>query len=656
MKGGGRMKSRKRYLDSVPIEQALSLWLGSLSPKPLAAEDVTVPESVGRVLATPVFARVSSPHYHAAAMDGIAVDATLTFGASEAKPVRLVRGEQFTWVDTGDPLPPSRNAVIMSEDLNWLDDNTAEIIAAASPWQHVRPIGEDIVATELLLPAGHRVRPVDTGALLAAGIWNVPVRRRPVLALIPTGDEIVEPALRLAGGTPVLERGDIIESNTYVQAALAREWGAGVLRYGVIPDSKMAIAGALSSALEHADVVVLNAGSSAGSEDYTAEILTESGEVLVHGVAQRPGKPVVLGRARHGDAWKPVIGVPGYPVSAYLTFCTFVRPLVEALLGLPPDRGETLKATLTRKVSSPAGVEEFLRVKLGRVGGKIIASPISRGAGVITSVVRADGIVRIPRLSEGMSDGADVEVSLLRPAREIENTIVAIGSHDPGLDLLGSMMMERYGVGLSSSHAGSLGGLMALRRNEAHAAGTHLIDEVTGEYNTPYISRLLPGRRVLLVTLARRQQGLMVAPGNPKGIRSLSELRTGAVRLVNRQRGAGTRILLDLLLKKEGMDARTIPGYEHEEYTHTGVAAAVAGGVADCGLGVLAAARALGLDFIPVASELYELAILEENVLDPRVKAMLLTLKSQEFEHALSGLGGYDTNSTGQERWWPLDR
>ncbi len=647
------MRSRRRYLDSVPVDDALATWLASLELEPLGDETASAPGSTRRALAEPVFARVSSPHYHAAAMDGIAVDAAATYGAGETRPIVLEPDSGFDWVDTGDPMPRGRNAVIMSEDVTWLDSGAAEIIAPASPWQHVRAIGEDIVATELLFPEGHVVRPADVGALLAAGIWQVKVRRKPIVALIPTGDEIVEPSERLTGEKPSLREGDIIESNTYVQSALVTEWGGEPVRMPVVPDDAEELKLALLKALDQADVVAINAGSSAGSEDFTADIIRSVGEVLVHGIAQRPGKPVVLGRTSHDGHWKPVIGVPGYPVSAFITFSTFVEPVVKAMLGLRPQEPETIAATLVRKVASPAGVEEFLRVKVGRVGGKMVASPVSRGAGVITSVVRADGIVRIPRMSEGIAEGAQVQVALLRPRSEIENTVVAIGSHDPGLDLLASIMRRRTGTGLSSSHAGSLGGLMALRRNEAHAAGTHLIDETTGQYNTSYLARIMPGKRVLLVALAYREQGLIVPKGNPRGIGGLDALASGQVTIVNRQRGAGTRVLLDLLLNRLGTVPGTVPGYDHEEYTHTAVASAVASGVADCGLGVLAAARALGLDFVPVAKELYELAILEENAGDPRVKSMIEALRSEEFKSALQQMGGYDCSVTGSERWWP---
>jgi len=644
-------RSQRRYLQTTPVETALAAWLEALGPGPLEPETVRVPDAAGRVLAEPAFAAVSSPHFHAAAMDGIAVRARDTFGASEAAPIRL-GPDAHRWVDTGDPLPPDCDAVIMSEDIHWPDDDTAEVVAAAGPWQHVRALGEDIVATELLLPAGHRLRATDIGALLQAGVWEIEARRRPRVALIPTGDEIVDPADRLAGPDgPRLEAGDIVESNTHMQAATVRDWGGEPIRLPIVPDDRESLTAAVRRAADEADIVCVNAGSSAGSEDYTAAVIAGLGEVLVHGVAQRPGKPVILGRLRRGDGWLPVVGVPGYPVSAFLCFELFLRPLVAALLGEEPEPRPRVRAVLSRKLASPAGVEEFIRVKLGRVGECLVASPLSRGAAVITSLVRADGLLRVPRLSEGLAEGAEVEIELLRPRHEIEGAVVVVGSHDPGLDLLGSAMRRRGGPGLSSAHVGSVGGLLALRRGEAHAAGVHLIDEAGGEYNVDYVRRILPGRRVLLLTAAERHQGLMVARGNPKAIAGIGDLARDDVTLVNRQRGAGTRILLDLLLRREGIEPGRVAGYGREEYTHTAVAAAVAGGTADCGLGLLAAARALGLDFIPVARERYELAVPAEYVDTEGVAQLIAALQSPDFHRALEALGGYDAEITGEQRW-----
>jgi len=644
---------REIYLQEIPIDEALGRLFAALRGGawgPLPGEVVPTPGAVGRVLAEAVFARTSAPHYHASAMDGYAVRATATFGASETRPIRLTVGRQAFPVDTGDPLPADTDAVVMIEDVQPVGPEdeqgrpaAIEIAAAAAPWQHVRSLGEDIVATELVLPANHTVRAMDVGALLAAGITQVKVRRRPRVAIIPTGSEIVDPfSPEAANPRP----GDILESNSHVQAALVGEWGGEPLRRPIVPDRREAILTAIAEAVEAADVVVLNAGSSTGSEDFSAWAVGQLGRILVHGVAMKPGRPVILGLVRG----KPVVGVPGYPVSSYLAFNLFVKPLVFALQGRPTPADQKERAVVSRRVMSTSGAVEFLRVKLGRVGGRLVATPIARGAGVTMSLVRADGVVRIPPLVEGLAEGDEVEVELWRDRAEIEGTIVAIGSHDLCLDLLADLLRRRHPeLNLSSAHVGSFGGLMALRRGEAHMAGIHLLDEETGVYNVSAIRKYLPGRPVHLVHLVRRDQGFLVAPGNPKGIRGFADLARPDVRFVNRQRGAGTRVLLDYHLKLEGIDPRSINGYEREEFTHLTVAAAVASGAVDVGLGILAAARALGLDFVPVTREDYDLAIPAEHRRLESVEKLLAVVASDEFRSAVAALGGYDSSRSGAE-------
>ncbi len=636
------MASKQEYLARIPLEEALDLFLkrleemGALSPGP--PEVVPVTESLGRVTAAPVPARISSPHYNAAAMDGVAVRARDTFGAAERTPVRLRLGEEAFLVDTGDPLPPGTDAVVMIEDVSFPEPGVVELIAPAVPWQHVRAVGEDFVATEMVLPSNHRIRPWDVGALLTAGVTEVAVHPRPRLALIPTGTELIGPGEELFPGA-------VIESNSSVLAGLVKEWGGEPLVAPRTPDDWKLLEEAFTSCLAAADVVVVIAGSSAGREDYTASLVRAFGEVFVHGVATRPGRPVILGAA----AGKPVLGVPGYPVSAVLAFELFARPVVFRKQGLLPPERPRLEAYLGRKLASTLGAEEFVRVRLGKVGGKYIVLPLPRGAGAVTSLVRADGIVRVPRLSEGFPAGAKVEVELLRDAAEVAGTVVVSGSHDPLLDVLGDLFHRKHpGRRLVSSHVGSLGGLRALAAGEAHLAGIHLLDEESGEYNRPFVERYLAGRGARLVNLAYRRQGLYVPPGNPKDIRGLEDLLRPDVRFINRQRGSGTRLLLDHLLRKAGLDAGAISGYEREEYTHTAVAVAVASGSADTGLGIEAAARALGLDFIPVGEERYDLCVPEESWEDAGVQALLEVLSSAEFRTAAARLPGYDLRDCGR--------
>jgi putative molybdopterin biosynthesis protein len=633
---------RRYYLEDIPLDEALSRFEMALRAEradvPLPGELVALTVALGRVTAAPVWAAVSSPHYHASAMDGVAVRASETRGASESEPLRLVVPDQAIWVDTGDPLPPDRDAVIMAEHVQQTGEQEVEILAAVAPWQHVRPLGEDMVASELVLPENHRIRPVDLGALAASGQTQVLVRRPPRVGIIPTGNELVEP------GTP-LKPGDIVEFNSLMLAAAVEEWGGAGERRPIVADRPEDLRDAITQALAIDDVVIVNAGSSAGSEDYTASVIAELGRVLVHGVAIRPGHPVILGIAKG----RPVLGLPGYPVSTMLTADIFLRPLLYRLQGIAVPEAPTIEATMTRKVLSPMGEDEYLRVSLGRVNGRTVATPLTRGAGVVTSLVRADGIARIPRFSEGAHAGSQVQVVLLRSIAEIERTIVAIGSHDIALDLLASFLQRLApGTRLSSANVGSYGGLVALKRGEAHLAGSHLLDEATGEYNLAFIQQVIPEIDVVLINLSHREQGLMVPRGNPKGIVGLDDLTRPGVRYVNRQRGSGTRVLLDYELKRRGISPASVDGYDREEFTHTAVAAAVTSGAADVGLGILAAARALDLDFVPLLRERYDLVIPRLHFESALLQPLLEVIRSDDFRDAVSGLGGYGMEDMGR--------
>ena len=639
------------YLDNATVAEALRrLWeaLGEPpgpdrgeAPPFLGPEEViATTAALGRVTAGPVFARRSVPHYLASAMDGVAVLASDTFGASETTPISLRLGHNAFPVDTGDVLPAGCDAVVMIEDVQ-LDEETVTVDAATTPWQHVRPIGEDVVQSDMLLASGHRLRPADLGALLAAGVTEVAVRRRPRVAILPTGDEIVPPEREL-------QPGEIPEFNSATLSGLIAEWGGDPSVRPITPDSRELLRQRVEAALADHDIVVINAGSSTGKDDHTAGIIGELGRVLVHGVAIKPGKPVLLGVA----GGKPLLGIPGYPVSAALSAELFLRPLICRWLGCGETPRPLLEARLSRPVASNMGVLEFLRVKVGRVQGRLVAVPMPRGAGVITSLVRADGIVRIPRGTESLPEGSTVEVELLRPAEEIATTVLAVGSHDLLLDMLSSGLARRWpGTTLSSAHVGSQGGLVALRRGEAHLAGVHLLDPATGEYNVAYVRQHLRGRKVALFTLAFREQGLLVRRGNPRGLHDFAGLAREGVRYVNRQAGSGTRVLLDFHLARLGVDPAAIAGYRQEVFTHTAVAAAVAAGSADCGLGISAVAKSFGLDFVALARERYELAIPAENLDLPGMERLLELARSPAWRREVAALGGYDLSETGRMVW-----
>ncbi len=697
--------NRKVYLEDIPLDAAWRRFTTALESadlwRPFHGEEIPVADALGRVTAQPIWARVSSPAYHAAAMDGYAVRSEDTIGATETAPVRLAiavggdssvggdsrRRLQAQYVDTGDPLPAWADAVIPIEHVHLIHQQTGqppdppadqptnrpsdqttirptpqsgaqaayiEILASVAPWSNVRSMGEDMVATELVLPANHTLRPVDLGAIAGCGYAALKVRRRPRVAIIPTGTELITAGQAASAG---VKPGDIIEYNSIVLAAEVEQWGGLPTRYPIVPDDYERIKAAVLDAAPEHDLVLVNAGSSAGSEDFTARIVGELGTLLVHGVAVRPGHPVVLGLLQSPisnlqpptsnlQLPTPIIGIPGYPVSAALTGEIFVEPLLAKWRGQPSLHKPTMQAAITRKLLSPMGEDEWVRVTVGRVGDRVVAAPLSRGAGVITSLVRADGIVRIPRFSEGVNAGDEVTVELYTAPDEIERTIVHIGSHDLTLDLLAQFMAEA-GRRFVSANAGSLGGLIALRRGEAHLAGSHLLDPDTGEYNVSYVRQYLPGTPVVLVTLLRREQGLIVAKGNPKRIESLADLARPDVRIVNRQRGAGTRVLLDYRLGQLGIAPEQVRGYEREEYTHLAVAAAVQSGVADCGLGVRAAARALDLDFVPVEWERYDLVIPQAHYESDLLRPLLDLLHDKSVQQAVAELPGYDPSSMG---------
>jgi putative molybdopterin biosynthesis protein len=647
------------YLHDVPLEEAWSRFTQALEDaslwQPLGEERIPLEEALGRITSEPIWAYLSSPHYHAAAMDGFALRARDTSGASDRAPVTLEVGSEATYVDTGDPMPEWADAVVPIEHVEAVDGGgdrlhwkSIRLRNALAPWTHVRAMGEDMVATELVLPAGRCLRPVDLGAIAGCGHPSVQVWRKPRVAILPTGSELVPVG-------SAVKAGQILEYNSLVLAAQIETWGGSPTRFPIIPDDHKQIQAAVRSAAESYDLILVNAGSSAGSEDFTARVVQSLGDLLVHGVAVRPGHPVILGmihrteqRDTHGaPARIPIIGVPGYPVSAALTGEIFVEPLLSCWLGRQALEARTIQAVMTRKVHSSLGDEEYLRVTVGRVGDRVIAAPLTRGAGVITSLVRADGVVRIASGIQGIQAGEEVTVQLYCSLSEIERTILILGSHDLTIDLI-AQFLSSSGTRLTSANIGSLGGLIALSRGEAHLAGSHLLDPESGEYNLRYIRQYLPGLPVVVVALVYREQGLMIHQGNPKGIQGLADLVRSDVRFINRQRGAGTRLLLDYNLQELGLSHDQISGYENEEYTHLSVAAAISSGRVDCGLGIQAAATSLGLDFIPLFQERYDLVIPEKHYESPRLSPLLDVLQDEAFRRDIEKLPGYDTSDMGK--------
>lgn len=627
------------YLTNVPLDEARGEYLARLQENGFAGqtEMVSVQNAFGRITARAVYAAICAPHYAASAMDGIAVHAKDTFGATETTPVRLTP-QQYMVVDTGDPVPEDCDAVIMVEDIVRGEDESVTIYAAAAPWQHIRQIGEDICAGEMILASYMEVTPAAIGAMIAGGVLEIEVVKKPVIGIIPTGDEIVAPC---ADPKP----GDILEFNSSIFSAMVQEWGAEAKTYPIVPDRFDAIREMVARAADECDIVLLNAGSSAGREDYSVSVIRELGDVVYHGIAIKPGKPAILGL--RGAV--PILGVPGYPVSGIIVIEELLKPLVAEWFHSNMAPAQLATATLTRPVVSGLKYQEFVRVRMGEVGGKLTASPLSRGAGVVSSFMKADGILEVPQGTEGYEAGEEVQVRLLSTPEKLQNTLVVIGSHDPLLDEVADMMHRADPtVFMSSSHVGSMGGIMAIRRGEAHAGGCHLLDTETGVYNLSFLKKYFPNGGIRLVRCVGRQQGLMLAKGNPLDIKEFADIAKNGVRYVNRQKGSGTRVLMDYLCEQYAVNVGDIYGYEREELTHTSVAAQIANGSADAGMGIYSAAQLYDLDFLPICIEEYDLIIPDHAWETLVVQQLIATLKSPAFREKMLAMGGYTVDHPGE--------
>lgn len=655
---------RNIYLNKLSLKEAHDkfnkvLYKNKLN-LPIEGELIFAVDSLTRVTAEPVFAKISSPYFQSAAMDGIVVKAEITFGASESTPVKLKKNLDFYYINTGNIIPQGFNAVIKIEDINIVNkvisqnenqkrsffkkadrgiSEEIEIYSAAFPGQHIRNIGEDIVANQLILSVNHKIRPVDIGGLLAGGISELLVRKKPRIGIIPTGDELIEPGEKIFPGK-------IIEYNSKVIKNMISEWGGEASIFNIVRDIPNDLISILKKVIQQSDIVVVLAGSSAGSKDFTSKIIQSLGEILVHGVTIMPGKPTILGIIDK----IPVIGLPGYPVSMFISAEQFLKPLIFKKLGLQLKNREMIKAAMAQKVVSRLGNEEFLRVRLGEIDEKIMAFPLPRGAGIINSLIEADAFIRIPSLKEGLDYQEEVNAELMHNLTNIKNNIIVTGSHDLILDVLKNELQKNISnLNLVSFNVGSMGGLLALKQRKTHLATSHLLDPENGEYNFSYIKRILPHRELKVINLAYREQGIMVKKGNPKNIKSIDDLVKKDITFVNRQKGSGTRVLLDYLLKGKGYNPLRIKGYSREEYTHLMVASSVAEGNVDAGLGILSAAKAFYLDFIPITKERYDIIMSLEFYSNWKMKEILQIIRSENFQKKVLDLGGYDLTLSGKE-------
>lgn len=623
---------RHDYLNNTPLEEAKQRYFAHLKEVGLSSrtEIVSSTDAVGRTLKNAVFAKICSPHYNASAMDGVAVLASDTYPASEREPLTLCP-DRYAVVDTGDPIPEGKNAVIMVEDLIDAGDGRYRIISPVHPWQNVRQVGEDICMGDMIAPSGTVLTPSLCGALLAGGVTEVETVAPPVVCVIPTGDEIVPP-------TDAPKKGEIVEFNSTVFQGMLKEFGAIPKIWPIIPDDREKIAEAIKDALKSCDIVLISAGSSAGRDDYTAQIVASLGTVCVHGISIKPGKPAILGEV----SGKPAIGLPGYPVSAIVIMDEIVRDVVGMYYGRHQTERPAVRAKLAKKIVSSLKYTEYVRVALGELRGELLASPLPRGAGVITSFTKADGILTVPQDCEGLEAGAEIEVRPLGDPAVFKKTLIVTGSHDPLIDEVADVLIRRGAdLRVSSTHVGSMGAIFAVKQGLAHMGAIHLLDEESGEYNRSYVDEWFPDGGAVVVKGVGRVQGLMIRKEEEGRIRSFEDIRH--LRYVNRQKGAGTRILCDHLLRGFDIDPASVEGYDNEEYTHTAVAAQIACGNADAGLGIFSAAKMYGLGFLPICTESYDFLVSEDSIRDPMVRAFFDALRSDEMKRRLAAAGGYIT-------------
>ncbi|GGA48894.1 molybdopterin biosynthesis protein [Kroppenstedtia guangzhouensis] len=615
---------RKSRLDTLSRKEALSRLLAAITFHP-RKETVPVTDARGRVTAEPVIARMSMPPYPAAAMDGIALRTKVTWGASPLRPVRLREGRDFTYINTGDPLPENADSVVRIEKVNILEGGGVELTEPALPWKHVRQPGEDVAAGEVVLPAGHRIRPVDQGALLAAGVERLTVVCPPRVGILPTGSELVPP------GHP-LKPGQLREFNSTVLAGFLEECGAVPDCQEVVPDRKEALRAAFLSAADRCDIVVVNAGSSAGSKDFTPRVLAEVGKVLLHGVAARPGRPVVL--AIIGET--PVVGLPGYPVSAYLAFDWFVRPLIRHWYRSGAEVVPPLLARLGREVRGGLGTEDFIRMRVAHVDGQYTAFPLARGGGITMSMVRADAWLRLPPDTARVNAGEQMELEWVRTPTEVEHTLVLTGCDDPLLDRIGALIGRiSPGWSLFREYTGHEVGFELLRKGGCHAVAIHG-DRWEGGFSG-----------IIRIRVAEREMGWITSATAPEPVSGVADLIRLGLRLINRPPGSATRKRLTQLLNEQKA-GRLPSGWERTEGSHWKAAASLAGGTADVTVGPRSVAKAFNLVWRPAWREPLDLVLPRSVAESDAGRALIGTLRCRDFREMAAQLGGYDHSRAGE--------
>jgi putative molybdopterin biosynthesis protein len=592
-----------------------------------------------RILGVDVLSRRNLPQYPASAVDGFALKASDTANASPRTPARIPEGS-YGWVNTGGGVDRAFDSVVMVEDTS-MDGSALLVAKMTTKGENIRPEGEDVTKGQVIARRGDPLDAFLIPLLIASGYSTASVPRLPRTIFIPTGDEIIPAAewVRGDGG----EWGRVPETNSYMLKKLFQDWGFPLEIHGLVRDDEGLIREAALKSLEVYDLVIIGAGTAKGKRDHSAEVIEKLSDPLFRGVRMKPGRPVIAGVRGN----KPLVALPGFPMSALVTCWSIINPLLKRLYGetsapAPEEAvgsAETLNTKFLLHHSSQPGVLEWLRIKCGEIDGTIYSWPLPAGASSTFSIADADGFAILAPSTLEVPKGSDIRI-LLRKKVDLKKRIVYQGSNDPAIERIVSYVRKRGGD-LAIRSVGSLGGLSALARGEGHVASCHLLDPEKGVYNDSYIERLDETRSWRRIKLFKRQQGFLVRKGNPAGIHSVKDLAVTGAFFVNRQPGAGTRVLFDHLLKEAGIDPGLINGYDNIAITHYEAAARIPGGSAVATLGVKAAAEAFGTDFIPVTEEDFELVIPERFIDHPGILILLEALSDERWRSEVDSLGGY---------------
>ncbi|UFX47221.1 molybdopterin biosynthesis protein [Bradyrhizobium sp. 41S5] len=629
-----------QFLTILSREEAIARFEAALFPRQLPSETRLLADALGRALAEDVVAPIDVPPFDRSNVDGFAVRSADLASAGEATPLQLALNDEIiscgtvpgrpvlpgtaTAIATGGPVPRGADAIVMVEHTQPASNGAIEVRRAASPGQFVSYAGSDIARGEALLRAGTMIGSREIGMLAACGIADVQVVRRPRVAILSTGDELVQPG-------ETLRPAAIYDTNGAIVTAAIAENGGDASFLGAIADNETMLEAAMRKALAESDMLVLSGGTSKGAGDVSHRIITRLGKpgIIAHGVALKPGKPLCLAVC---DG-KPVVILPGFPTSAMFTFHDMIVPVLRRMAGLPPRSDARVAAKVPVRIASEFGRTEFVMVSLVEGADGLIAYPSGKGSGAITSFAQADGFLKIEALADQLPAGSEAEVTLFTPHVRVPDLVI-VGSHCTGLDLV-TAPLAQAGLVVRSIAVGSLGGLAAARRGECDLAPIHLFDDKTETYNTPYLTdgiELVPGWR--------RMQGIVFRKDDPRFAGLIAEeavraaLADPACIMVNRNQGAGTRILIDRLLAGSRPD-----GYWNQPRSHNAVAAAVAQHRADWGMTIAPVARASGLGFIPLAEEHYDFALVAARKQRPAVQAFLDALASDEGRAALTAAG-----------------